>query len=298
MEYVLHVLVIAGVYVILAESLNLVVGFAGIPAMGHAAFSCIGAYTSALLALNWGVSPFAGMLAGAVAGGVLGLVVAYPALRLKGDYLALATFGAGVIVYNVAKNWMGLTRGPMGLPGIPPFRAELVSHGVVSWRVELSQTWQYLILVVVVAALVVWACRNITRSVFGRELTSVREDETAAIALGKNTARLKLTVFVAGAFFAGIAGSLYAHYITFIDPSSFTTMESITILLMVIFGGMGSIAGSVVGAVLLVVIPELLRFVGLPSSVAAPLRQMMYGLLLVLLMLWRPQGILGKYRFR
>lgn len=289
MEYVLHVLVIAGIYVILAESLNLVVGFAGIPAMGHAAFSCIGAYTSSLLALRFGVSPFLGMFAGATAGGVLGLVVAYPALRLKGDYLALATFGAGVIVYNVAKNWMGLTRGPMGLPGIPSFKLG---------GFAIDNTWSYLILVVVVAALVVWACRNIGKSVFGRELTSVREDETAAIALGKDTARLKLIVFVAGAFFAGIAGSLYAHYITFIDPSSFTTMESITILLMVIFGGMGSIAGSVVGAVLLVVIPELLRFVGLPSSVAAPLRQMMYGLLLVLLMLWRPQGTLGKYRFR
>jgi len=293
MEYILHVLVIAGIYVILAESLNLVVGFAGIPAMGHAAFSCIGAYTSALLVLHFGVSPFIGMFAGAVMGGLLGLVVAYPALRLKGDYLALATFGAGVIVYSVAKNWIGLTRGPMGLPGIPQFQAKLLGVGC-----STGQTWQYLVLVVVVAGLVVWACSNITRSVFGRELTSVREDETAAIALGKNTARLKLIVFVAGAFFAGIAGSLYAHYITFIDPSSFTTMESITILLMVIFGGMGSIPGAVVGALLLVALPEALRFVGLPSSVAAPLRQMMYGLLLVLLMLWRPQGMLGKYRFR
>ncbi|MCX6844286.1 MAG: branched-chain amino acid ABC transporter permease [candidate division WOR-3 bacterium] len=289
MEYVLHVLVIAGIYVILAESLNLVVGFAGIPAMGHAAFSCIGAYTSALLALRFGVSPFLGMFAGAAAGGVLGLIVAYPALRLKGDYLALATFGAGVIVYNVAKNWMGLTRGPMGLPGIPTFRLG---------GLEVNSPWSYLVLVSVVAVLVVWACRNITSSTFGRNLTSVREDEIAAIALGKNTARLKLIAFVAGAFFAGIAGSLYAHYITFIDPSSFTMMESITILLMVIFGGMGSIAGSVVGAFVLVLLPELLRFVGLPSSVAGPLRQMMYGLLLVLLMLWRPQGILGKYRFR
>jgi len=289
MEYLLHLLVYVGLYVILAESLNLVVGFAGIPAMGHAAFSCIGAYTSSLLALHFGVSPFIGMLAGAVAGGVLGLVIAYPALRLKGDYLALATFGAGIIVYNVARNWIGLTRGPMGLPGIPPFK--LGSYAI-------DNTWSYLLLVVVVAALVVWACRNIAKSTFGRNLTSVREDETAAIALGKDTARLKLIAFVAGAFFAGIAGCLYAHYITFIDPSSFTMMESIAILLMVIFGGMGSIAGSVVGAVVLVVLPELLRFVGLPSSVAAPLRQMMYGLLLVLLMLWRPQGILGKYRFR
>jgi branched-chain amino acid transport system permease protein len=209
-------------------------------------------------------------------------------LRLKGDYLALATFGAGVIAYNVAKNWMGVTRGPMGLPGIPGF-------ALGSWILNI---WAYLVLVATVAGVVVWSCRNITKSPFGRNLMSVREDETAAMALGKDTARLKLVAFVTGAFFAGIAGSLYAHYITFIDPSSFTTMESITILLMVIFGGMGSILGSVVGAVVLVVLPELLRFVGMPSSVAAPLRQMIYGLLLVLLMLWRPQGILGKYRFR
>lgn len=116
--------------------------------------------------------------------------------------------------------------------------------------------------------------------------------------MGKDTIKHKLLVFIIGAFFAGIAGSLYAHYITFIDPSSFTVMESITILLMVIFGGMGSISGSVVGAVILVVLPELLRFLGMPSSIAAPMRQMIYGLLLVVLMLKRPQGIMGAYRFK
>lgn len=289
MDYILHIAIFIGIYVILAESLNLVVGFTGIPSLGHAAFSCIGAYTSSLLALRFGITPWLGMPAGAVAGGALGLVVAYPALRLKGDYLALATFGAGVIVYNVAKNWIGLTRGPMGLPGIPGF-------DIGRWT--LDSTWSYLLLVAVLAAFVVLACRNITSSPFGRNLMSIREDETAAVALGKNTARFKLMVFMVGAFFAGIAGSLYAHYITFIDPSSFTVMESITILLMVIFGGMGSIPGAVVGAVLLVVLPEALRFLGMPSSVAAPLRQMIYGLLLVVLMIWRPQGILGKYRWR
>jgi branched-chain amino acid transport system permease protein len=129
-------------------------------------------------------------------------------------------------------------------------------------------------------------------------LRSIREDEVASEALGKDVNKHKLIVFVVGAFFAGIGGSLYAHYITFIDPSSFTVTESITILLMVIFGGMGSIQGSVVGAVILVVIPELLRFLGVPSSIAAPLRQMIYGLLLVVLMIKRPQGIMGRYRFR
>jgi branched-chain amino acid transport system permease protein len=138
----------------------------------------------------------------------------------------------------------------------------------------------------------------VVQSPFGRILRSIREDEIASQALGKDTARYKLIVFMIGAFFAGIAGSLYAHYITFIDPSSFTVMESITILLMVIFGGMGSIPGSIVGATVLVVLPELLRFLGMPSSIEAPTRQMIYGLLLVILMIKRPQGLLGRYRFR
>ena len=135
-------------------------------------------------------------------------------------------------------------------------------------------------------------------SPFGRILQGIREDEIVTAALGKDVNRHKVIVFMIGAFFAGIAGSLYAHYITFIDPSSFTIMESITILLMVVFGGMGSIKGSFVGAVVLVVLPELLRFLGLPSSIAAPLRQMIYGLLLTVLMLYRPQGLLGKFKLQ
>lgn len=289
MEYLLHILVIAGIYIILSLSLNLIMGYTGLPALGHAVFSCIGAYTSSLLALNMGVSPWFGLLIGACVAGLSGIVIGYPAVRLKGDYLALATFGLGVIIYSVAKNWVDLTRGPMGLPGIPGFK-------VGSW--EIGEIWQYLILVAVCVAIIVFVINRIVNSPFGRILKSIREDELASQALGKNTIKYKLLVFVIGAFFAGIAGSLYAHYITFIDPSSFTVTESITILLMVIFGGMGSISGPIVGAVVLVVLPELLRFLGLPSSIAAPLRQMIYGLLLVVLMIKRPQGIMGKYKFK
>jgi branched-chain amino acid transport system permease protein len=139
---------------------------------------------------------------------------------------------------------------------------------------------------------------RVVNSPFGRILRGIREDEIATAAMGKDVNRHKVLVFMIGAFFAGIAGSLYAHYITFIDPSSFAIMESIMILLMVVFGGMGSIRGSFVGAAILVILPELLRFIGMPSSIAAPMRQMIYGLLLIILMLKRPQGILGKYRLR
>ena len=289
MEYILHILVITGIYVILALSLNLIVGYTGLPALGHAAFSCIGAYTSSLLALNWGFSPWVGLAAGACVAALSGLVIGYPAIRLKGDYFALATFGLGIIVYSVAKNWMVVTRGPMGLPGIPGF--SLFGFG-------LSETWSSLLLVAVFATVTVVVIGRIAHSPFGRVLMAVREDEIAAEALGKDTIKHKLLVFIIGAFFAGIAGSLYAHYITFIDPSSFTVMESLTVLLMVILGGMGTVSGSLLGAAILVIIPELLRFTGMPSAIAAPARQMIYGLLLVALMLYRPQGIIGAYKFK
>jgi branched-chain amino acid transport system permease protein len=289
MAYILHILIIAGIYIILTLSLNLIVGYTGLPALGHAAFSCIGAYMSALLALRLGLSPWIGLLMGACVAALLGIVIGFPSVRLKGDYLALATFGFGVIVYAIAKNWVSVTRGPMGLPGIPQFTI---------FGFQISEIWAYLILVAVFVALTVFVLRRVTNSPFGRVLKSIREDEIASEALGKDTTKHKLLVFIIGAFFAGIGGSLYAHYITFIDPSSFTVMESITILLMVIFGGMGSIWGSVVGATVLVVFPELLRFLGMPSAIEAQTRQMIYGLLLVILMIKRPQGLLGRYRFK
>lgn len=289
MEYLLHILVITGIYVILTLSLNLIVGYTGLPALGHAAFSCVGAYTSSLLALNYGISPWIGMIAGAILASVMGVIVAFPALRIKGDYLALATFGAGVIVYSVAKNWVGLTRGPLGLPGIPGFSV---------FGFELTEIWSYLILVWLLFGITSVILSRIVKSPFGRILRGIREDEIATQAMGKDINKHKVLALVIGAFFAGIAGSLYAHYIIFIDPSSFTVMESITILLMVVFGGMGSITGSFIGAAALIIFPELLRFLGMPSSVAAPLRQMIYGLLLIVLMIKRPQGILGNYKFR
>lgn len=289
MEYLLHILVIAGIYIILTLSLNLIVGYTGLPALGHAAFSCIAAYTSSLLALNIGLSPWLGLLIGACVAALSGVIIGYPSVRLKGDYLALATLGLGIIVYSIAKNWVSLTRGPMGLPGIPGFSV---------FSFQLSEIWSYLLLVLVFVIITIFVIRRVVNSPFGRILRSIREDEIASEVLGKDTTKHKLLVFIIGAFFAGIAGCLYAHYITFIDPSSFTIMESITILLMVIFGGMASILGSVVGAVILVVFPELLRFIGMPSSIAAPMRQMIYGLLLIVLMLKRPQGLMGVYRFK
>ena len=256
MEYFLHILVISGIYIILTLSLNLIVGFTGLPSLGHIAFAGVGAYVSSLLALNYGISPWIGLALGACVASIVGFIVGFVSIRLKGDYLALATFGLGVIIYAVSKNWVGLTRGPMGLPGIPGFT-------IIGF--EIQPVWAYLMLVMVFVFFTTFIINRIVNSPFGRILKSIREDELASLSIGNDINKYKLIVFVIGAFFAGIAGSLYAHYITFIDPSGFTPVESIAVLLMVVFGGMGSIKGSFLGAAALVIFPEMLRFLGMPE---------------------------------
>src|SRR5271169_3531578 len=152
MEYLIHILITSGIYIILTLSLNLIVGYTGLPALGHIAFACVGAYTSSLLALNYGISPWLGLMVGACFASILGFVIGIPSMRLKGDYLALATFGFGVIVYSVSKNWGDLTRGPMGLPGIPKFAL---------FSFELRPVWSYLVLVAAFVALTGFAINRI-----------------------------------------------------------------------------------------------------------------------------------------
>jgi branched-chain amino acid transport system permease protein len=283
-DYLLHIAVLCGIYVILSISLNLAVGFTGLFNIGHAAFYGIGAYTSALLTLA-GVPWWIALIASAIMAGLFGFMVGVPCLRLRGDYLAIATLGFGEIIRAVMKNWTGLTRGPLGLPGIP--KPSL-------FGVQFASIDMYLLLVVVIAIITVVIVNRLVKSPFGRVLKSIREDEIAAKSLGKNVVKYKLQALALSAMFAGVAGSLYAHYITFIDPSTFTLMETVLMLCMVVLGGSGSIIGSVVGAIILVVLPEPLRFISLPSSAAAALRQMIYSVSLILMMIFRPQGIFGE----
>ncbi|HOO53343.1 MAG TPA: branched-chain amino acid ABC transporter permease [Methanothrix sp.] len=287
MDYLPHLFIITGISVILALSLNLIMGYMGQSALGHAAFYAIGAYSSSLLALNAGVSPWIGLLVGATFAAISGVVIGYLTFHLKEDYFALATFGFGLIVYSIINNWIGVTRGPMGLPGIPQF---------ITFSDSKDYFLFYCVLILLFVLITIFITRKIVYSPFGRVVQSIRDDELAAEALGKDTRRVKITIFAIGAFFAGVAGSLYAHYITFIDPSSFDIMESIIIVLMVILGGMGTIEGSVLGAAVLILFPEMLRFIGIPGADAASLRQMIYGLLLVILIMKRPQGLVGKYK--
>jgi len=289
MEYLLHILILISIYVILSASLNLVAGYTGLVSIAHAAFYGVGAYVAALIALNLH-SPFLiNILCAGMLGGLLGALVGIPSLRIRDDYFVIATFAFQVITFSILNNWVSFTGGPMGLPGIP----EPVIFGL-----RISSHVGFLILVGFFCGLTLWVCHRIVRSPFGRVLKAIREDEVLAQATGKNVAAYKVLVFVIGAGLAAVAGVMYAYYISFIDPTSFTVMESIFIISIVIIGGAGSLWGPVVGAAVLVTIPELLRFIGMPSSVAANVRQILYGGLLVVFMMWRPQGFVGEYTFQ
>jgi len=289
MEYVLHIAILVGIYLILATGLNLIPPYAGLLSIAHAAFFGIGAYTAALMALNLHSPMVVNLACAVVLAGVTGAVVGGPSLRIRDDYFVVATFAFQVIVFNVLNNWVSFTGGPMGLPGIP-------QPSLFGWTI--SSHTAFLLLVGCCCVAVLWICQRIVHSPFGRVLKAIREDEVLAQCAGKNVAAYKVLVFMIGAAMAAVAGVLYAHYISFIDPTSFTVMESIFILSIVIIGGAGSPWGPVIGAVVLVTLPELLRFVGLPSAVAANVRQILYGAALVACMMWRPQGLLGQYTFQ
>lgn len=289
MEYFLHILVLIGAFTTLAVSLDLVAGYTGLLSIAHAAFYGVGAYTSALLAVNLGASFPVGLLMGMLLAALVSLVVSLPSLRLHDDYFVIATFGFQMILFSVFNNWMELTRGPLGIPGIP-------QPVIFGWTVQSH--FEFVLLAAVLAGFTYLVVNSIATSPFGRVLRAIREDEVFAQAMGKNTLRFKVSAFAVSAALAASAGSLYAHYVTYIDPTSFTVMESILVISMVIIGGAGSRWGPVIGAVVLVTLPEALRFLGLPSGVAANLRQVIYGILLVLMMMFRPQGLVGRYGFR
>jgi len=288
LDYLLHILILVCIYSVLAVSLDLLAGHTGLLSMAHGAFYGLGAYTSALLALRLG-SPFlVGTLLGMLVGALLSLVVSLPSLRLRGDYFVIATFGFQMIVWGVFNNWTEVTRGPLGIPGIP-------QPAVFGWVIKSHAG--FMVLAALLAVLAHWVVGRITGSPFGRVLRAIREDELLAQSLGKNVFRFKVSAFAVSAALAAMAGSLYAHYVTFIDPTSFTVMESILVISMVIIGGAGSPWGPLIGTTMLVVLPEALRFLGFPSSVAANMRQIFYGVLLVVMMMGRPRGLVGRYGF-
>ncbi len=287
-EYLYHILIIISIYSIVGMSLNLLTGYTGLVSLAHAAFYGIGAYTAAILSLKAGFSFCINVPAGIIIAGILAVLVGIPSLRVRDDYFVISTFAFQIIIYSIMNNWISFTGGPLGLKRIP--------HPEI-FGIMFSSRKAFLCLVIVVGILSYIFLNRLVNSSFGRILKAIREDEIFTMSLGKDVAKFKLTAFVISASIASVGGNLYAYYITFIDPSSFTIMESIFILSIVIIGGAGRMLGSILGSAFLILIPEMLRFIGMPGSVAANMRQIVYGLLLVILMKFRPQGLLSGKAF-
>ncbi|MBU0661457.1 branched-chain amino acid ABC transporter permease [Patescibacteria group bacterium] len=282
--YIIHLLILIGIYLILCLSLQLALGYTGLLNLGHIAFYAIGAYTSALLTLN-GVPFIVSFLMAGIVSALFGYLLAFPTNKLKGDYLALATLGFTFVIYAIALNWTDLTNGALGLAGIP--KPDL---GIL----QIKSNASYLFFVSIIAVFSYAIINKIVKSPFGKVLEAIRDDELAVRTLGKNTFKIKSYSLAVSAFFAGIAGSLYAHYISFIDPSSFGFMQIIPILSIVIIGGIASLKGTVLATIVLVLLPEPLRFIGFSSSVVGPVRQIIYALVLLLILMYRPKGFYGK----
>lgn len=298
--FVRGILNVACINIVAAVSLNLVTGLLGQLVLGHAGFMLVGAYTAALItknsALALGISLPASLLAAGLVAALVGLVIALPALRLRGDYLAIVTLGFGEIIRVIANN-LAFTGGPAGLSGIKSLTTKQNPSGMFN-------------LIFPVTVFVIFFSYTFGTSRHGRAVRSIREDEIAAENSGIHTTYYKLLAFTLAAFFAGVAGGLYAHQIGVVAPARFDFNRSVEILMMVVLGGMGSITGAVISATFLTALPELLRSLGkLLSNVLPDLmtgffnnfdqyRMLIYSTLLIVVMLFRPKGLLGRSEMR
>lgn len=286
MEYILHIVIMLNIYIVLVLSANLPIGMANLLSMCQAAFYGIGAYLSAFFLMQFDL-PF--VVIAAIVMFVTGLsscVISLASVKLKGDYFILASLGFQMIIYTILYNWTDVTRGPYGIPGIPVIKI------LGLWA--LPGIWGYFILTTLVCLAVIIVFKRIKYSPYGRVLKAMRSDELSVQALGRNTVLFKSWAFFLSAAFSALAGLFYASYVTYIDPTSFTLDESIFIVSALFIGGVGNIKGPVLGAVFVVLLPEVLRFVGMPDTFAANMRQIIYGLALVLVMYFRPQGLWGE----
>lgn len=268
-SYTLRVVKTAGIFMVAAFGLNLILGYTGQLTMGHAAFMSIGAYGSAIMTQKFNAPFIVALLVGVIASAILAAAIGYPILRLKGDYLAICTLGFGEIVKVVIQN-IDYVGGARGMTSIP--------------------TKSSLMIIFFSVCLCFAIIKNLIHSSKGRAIMAVREDDIAAESMGINPTKYKMIAFVIGSSMAGLAGGLYAHFNTFIDPVSFNYQKSFDFITYVVFGGMGSVSGTVVGTSILVFLPESLR--GL-SSVFKDNRMLIYAIMLVALMIFRPNGILG-----
>lgn len=286
MDYLLHIAILYLIYVLFAASLDLELGFTGLYNLGHVAFFGIGAYVSALLTLN-GQPVWLGMCAALAVSGAAGALFAFPTLRLTGDYFGIASLSFAEMIRLFFLNARDLTRGPMGLPGIPR----------PDWFGDPGSLVAYLTVCLLVVMVGMAWLHRLAGSPFGRTLRVIREDEDVARAFGKQVLSFKVRCVAAGSALGGLAGALWAHYVTYISPNDFTLTGTILVLLCVVVGGRGTIWGPALGAFIVIGFQEGVRFLPLPPELGrlvTPLQGMVFGAALIALMLWRPQGVAGK----
>ncbi len=287
MSYLINLASIFAIYAILAISMNSITGYTGLVTLAHAAFYGIGAYTTALLLIHGGVNFFVAMLAGIFLAGVVALLIGSVMSKFRGDYYILGSIGFLYIINSIMKNWDSVTGGPLGVAGIT--RPAL-------FGVSFAENLPFLLLCLTLLILVYWLAKWIVSTPFGRVLKAIREDEEAIAVFGYRTKHFKLLIFMIGCGMAALAGGLFAGYIRYIDPSTFTIVDSVFMLACIIVGGLANVRGAILGTAILVMIIEFSRLIGLPADVAAQLREVIYGVLLIVMMFWRPQGLIGEYK--
>lgn len=287
MNYVFSILILIAVYSLLSVSLDLIMGHGGMFHMGHGGFFAVGAYAGALLATSLNLPFFLEILLAGVVAAVFGMIIGFPSIRLKGDYITFCSYGFAVVIYTVANNWMDVTNGPIGISGI--MRPEI-------FGISFASLPMYLLICVVICAVCFFIIYRILNSPYGKSIQATREDEIATYACGVNVASLRVQIFCIGAFFAGVAGVMYIHYMMLCDPTGFKVATSSLLVSMVIIGGMGSMKGAIAGAVLVIGVPELLGLLGLPSNYTEQIQNILYSLLLIIIIIKRPQGLFGKLK--
>lgn len=288
MNYLLHILIIFEIYLILALAMNVLAGYSGLLSLAQAAFYGIGAYITSLLLTNTEVS-FLVALSGAV---LFNLIASIPviwfSIRLRDLFFALSTLAWQIIVFSTLYNWISVTNGPFGISGIP--KPEMFGF-------RFDSLGEFALLGGVITGMTLIFFIAFHRTPLSRLLQGVRDDQLAMMTFGKKPGYYKALAILISSGVSAVAGVLFATYFSYIDPTSFTLNESILIISMVLIGGLGSVKGSVAGALFYVLLPEALRFVNIPDAVAANLRMMIYALILILMVMYRPHGFFGKYKF-
>ncbi|MAL78784.1 MAG: branched-chain amino acid ABC transporter permease [Sneathiella sp.] len=284
--YLLNLFILISIYSILGVTLNFIMGYAGIYSLAHAVFFGVGAYAGSFMAMHFNASIFVTLPVAMVAGGLLSLILALPALRVRGEYFVAASLGLQVLAVTIFSEWKGVTGGIGGLIGIPPL--DIAGF-------EIFKPSQFIFVTVVALVIILFIINRLVHSSFGRSLRAIRDSESAAAAFGKNVPLIKTISVVISSALTAVAGVLYASYLSFINVESFMLDTSVLIMAMVIIGGTGTQAGPIVGAALLLILPSLISYLDfLPQTEIGSIQQIIYGLGMALLMIYRPGGIVGR----